>query len=127
MKAERERRVPLSDQARSTVRSGHGSVAGCLGLQRARGADFPCTEVWHGHERMTLLAILRRLKIDATIHGFRSSFRDWAAECSGPSWAIRESALAHSVESGVEQAYMRSDLLDQRRNLMEAWTEFCTG
>ena len=76
---------------------------------------------------MTLLAILRRLKIDATIHGFRSSFRDWAAECSGPSWAIRESALAHSVGPSTEQAYMRSDLLDQRRGLMQDWADFCAG
>ena len=76
---------------------------------------------------MGLTQLLRREKIDAVPHGFRSSFRDWAAEQSGAGWAVCESALAHSVGNSVEQAYMRSDLLEQRRGLMQAWADYCAG
>ena len=89
MKAEREHRVPLSDQAMEVLRD-------AWAYSGPEGLIFPAPRSGMAMSDMTLLAILRRLKIDATIHGFRSSFRDWAAECSGPSWAIRKSVLAHS-------------------------------
>ena len=76
---------------------------------------------------MTFLGMLRRLEIPAVPHGFRSSFRDWAAEQSGVGWAVCESALAHSIGNSVEQAYMRSDLFEQRRGLMQAWGDHCSG
>ena len=61
------------------------------------------------------------------MHGFRSSFRVWAAEVSGFSSDLAEQALAHSVGSQLERAYQRSDLLEQRRGLMEAWGQYITG
>ncbi|XHO07802.1 Prophage integrase IntA (plasmid) [Ralstonia syzygii] len=78
---------------------------------------------------MTLTALLRRVKAEsdtpgrvATAHGFRSSFRDWASE-SGYARDLAERALAHTVANKVEAAYHRTDLLEQRRPLMEAWAE----
>ena len=76
---------------------------------------------------MAFNVLLRRLKIDAVPHGFRSSFRNWAAENSGASWAVCESALAHNVGNGVEQAYMRSDLFEQRRELMQQWSDYLSA
>ena len=61
-----------------------------------------------------------------TVHGFRSSFCDWAAENGYPS-ELRELALAHAVGDGVERAYRRTGLVDQRRPMMEAWTTFATS
>lgn len=74
---------------------------------------------------MTLLAVLRRLRVDATVHGFRSSFRDFAAE-HGADHRVAELSLAHTVR-GVEGAYQRSDLLDRRRELMNEWDRFLAG
>ncbi|MEO1324583.1 MAG: site-specific integrase, partial [Pseudomonadota bacterium] len=74
---------------------------------------------------MTLLAVLRRLRVDATVHGFRSSFRDFAAE-HGADHRVAELSLAHTVR-GVEGAYQRSDLLDRRRALMNEWDRFLAG
>ena len=76
---------------------------------------------------MTFTQLLRRLEIPAVPHGFRSSFRVWAAEKSGAPWAVCEAALAHRVGNATELAYMRSDLLEERRGLMEQWADFCTG
>jgi integrase len=76
---------------------------------------------------MTLTMLLRRLGVDATAHGFRSSFRDWAAEATNFPREVAEAALAHAVESRVEAAYRRSDLLEKRRMLMEAWAGYCGG
>ena len=95
MKAEREHRVPLSDQAMEVLRDAW-AFSGAEG-----GLIFPDPKGGVMSD-MTLLAVLRRLKVDATVHGFRSSFRDWAAEQSGASWAVCESALAHNVGNGVE-------------------------
>ena len=75
---------------------------------------------------MTLLAVLRRLKVPAVPHGLRSSFRSWAAE-QGADWATAEASLGHAIGNTVEQAYMRSDLLEPRRELMEQWADFCVG
>jgi integrase len=63
---------------------------------------------------------------DCTIHGFRSSFRDWAAECTTFANHVAEKALAHSVSSAVEAAYRRGDLFKQRSELMQAWADYCT-
>ena len=75
---------------------------------------------------MTLLAVLRRLKVPAVPHGFRATFRSWAAE-QGADWATAEASLGHSIGNTVEQAYMRSDLLEPRRELMQQWADFCAG
>ena len=68
--------------------------------------------------------ILRRVGIPAVVHGFRSSFRDWAAENTDASFAVMELALAHGVGSSVVQSYAQSDLLERRRDLMQQWADY---
>ncbi len=121
MKSRRAHRVPLSGQA-VTVLTEAGELTGRSGLV------FPSART--GRRALTpqaLSRVLARAGINATVHGMRSSFRDWAAEQSGASWAVCETALAHSVGNGVEQAYMRSDLFDKRRELMQAWANYVAG
>ena len=72
----------------------------------------------------TLPTLLRRLGIAAVPHGFRSSFRDWAAECTDTPHAVMESALAHVVRNKAEAAYARSDLFERRRVLMDDWAAY---
>ncbi len=70
--------------------------------------------------------VLRRMKVDdATVHGFRSSFRDWAGNVSSFPREIVKTALSHVIGDKAEQAYRRSDALDKRRKLMEAWATYC--
>ena len=118
MKMRREHRVPLSRQAMAVLREAW-TLSGPSGLM------FVGPRSGKALSDMTFTQLLRRLKIPAVMHGFRSSFRDWAQELSGASWAACESALAHQVGNGVEQAYMRSDLFDQRVTLMQAWADYC--
>ncbi|MDZ7753865.1 MAG: hypothetical protein U5S82_20025 [Gammaproteobacteria bacterium] len=76
---------------------------------------------------MTLTAVLRRLeRTDITVHGFRSTFRDWAAEHTNYPRELAEAALAHVLDSKTEAAYQRGDLLERRRELMKAWAGWCT-
>ena len=72
-----------------------------------------------------MLALLNRMGRQETVHGFRSTFRDWAAERTNFPNEVVEMALAHAVADKVEAAYRRGDLFDKRRRLMEAWAEFC--
>jgi integrase len=74
---------------------------------------------------MAMLTLLKGMGIDATVHGFRSSFRDWAADHAYPR-EVAEAALAHVVP-GVEGAYLRSDVFARRKEMMEAWSDFCLG
>lgn len=119
MKAGREHRVPLSDSAAAVLRE-----AAKLG----QGSDqpiFPGAKHGAALSNMAMLALLRRMgRGDLTAHGFRSTFRDWAAETGQPN-DIAEAALAHSVGDKTAAAYQRGDLLDRRRRLMEAWAAFC--
>ena len=78
-----------------------------------------------GGERLTRL--LKRHRIAAVPHGFRSSFRDWAAEETDHPREVVEAALAHVVENKVEAAYMRSDLFERRRRLMDDWAGYLDG
>ena len=75
----------------------------------------------------TVSKLMRELGIDAVPHGFRSSFRDWAAECTDVPREVCELALAHVNSDRVEAAYRRTDLFDRRRALMEQWSEFVVG
>jgi integrase len=68
--------------------------------------------------------MLRRMKVDVTAHGFRSSFRDWAAETTSYPRELAEMALAHTIENKVEAAYRRGDLLEKRAEMMEVWADF---
>ncbi len=74
---------------------------------------------------MAMLMLLRRMQVEGvTVHGFRSTFRDWAAEIANAPHEVAEMSLAHKVSSDVERAYARSDLLEKRRMLMKQWSQF---
>jgi integrase len=121
MKAGYEHRVPLTDR----------TVAILAKLAPVRGAGdfvFPGQKVAKPLSEMTLEAVLRRLKVKpVTTHGFRSSFKDWASEATSFPNELSEAALAHITGSKVERAYQRGDRLERRRELMEAWAQFCEG
>jgi hypothetical protein len=75
---------------------------------------------------MAMEMMLRRMQIeDATVHGFRSSFRDWAGNITTFPREVTETALSHVIGDKAEQAYRRSDALEKRRKLMEAWASYC--
>jgi integrase len=124
MKAEREHRVPLADAALAALRE-----AGKLRRDDADGPVFPGGKggtLRGPMSNMAMLALLRRMgRGDLTVHGFRSAFRDWAAEATSFDHDTAEAALAHTIESKVEAAYRRGDLFEKRRRLMEAWADFC--
>lgn len=75
---------------------------------------------------MAMLVLLRRMgRGDLTVHGFRSTFRDWSSELTGYPREVAEAALAHAVGDQVEAAYRRGDLFAKRRQMMEAWAKYC--
>jgi integrase len=76
---------------------------------------------------MAFDALLTRMKVRATAHGFRSSFRDWAGEMTDFPREVAEAALAHSVGDATERAYRRGDALRKRRELMDAWDKYLAG
>jgi integrase len=76
---------------------------------------------------MTMLLLVRKYAPFKTVHGFRSSFRDWVSEETQHSPEVAEMALAHTIKNKVEAAYRRRDLLDRRRILMQDWLDFCNS
>lgn len=117
MKAGKEHRVPLAPQAVTLLRRAKEiSTSGFI--FPGRRADVPMSN-------MVFLMMLRRMKFEFTAHGFRSAFRDWAAECTHFPREVCEMALAHTIKSKVEAAYRRGDLFEKRRELMKAWANFC--
>jgi integrase len=77
---------------------------------------------------MTLAAVLRRMgRSDLTVHGFRSTFRDWAGEATGHPREVIEAALAHRLKDKAEAAYARGDLFEKRRRLMTDWADYLAG
>jgi integrase len=114
MKAGKEHRVPLSDAA----------IALLGGQRSAESLVFESeTKPGKAISDMSMTAVLRRMeRNDITVHGFRSTFRDWAGETTGFPREVIEAALAHGIKDKAEAAYARSDLFDKRRKLMEAWT-----
>jgi hypothetical protein len=117
MKAARQHRVPLTAEA----------VALLEGLPRIGELVFPGMKRGKPLSNMALLQTLRRMKRnDLTAHGFRSSFRDWAAEMTSFPREVIEASLAHTIGK-VEAAYRRSDLFEKRRLLMKAWGQHCGG
>ncbi len=116
MKVDTEHRVPLCGEALAV-------------LERVRGLSdglvFPSRRAGRPISDMTLSAVHRRLKVDATVHGMRSTFRDWCEEMTGFPHEVKEAALAHAVRNKVERAYRRTDLFDKRRDLMDQWGRFC--
>lgn len=118
MKGGREHRVPLSDQAIIVLRS----------IPRERdgpGYVFPSVRVGQPLSNMAMLELLRGMRAGLTVHGFRSTFRDWAAAETNYAREVAEGALAHVVADKVEAAYRRGDLFEKRRRLMRDWSRFC--
>lgn len=122
MKARREHRVPLSPQALAVLRE----AAGARTTDSPDEPVFPGGRPGKGLSDMALTMVLRRMKrTDLTVHGFRSVFRDWAAEQTTFPAEVAEMALAHAVGDRVEAAYRRGDLMDKRKRLMADWASFC--
>ena len=116
MKSKRDHRVPLSARAQGVLQEARELAdSSSLVFPSPRGGAISAN---------TLSKLLRELDIDAVPHGFRSSFRDWAAECSDAPREVCELALAHVNSDRVEAAYRRTDLFEQRRALMEQWSGF---
>ena len=116
MKGGKEHRVPLTDE-----------MIAILEPLKVMESDY----VFEGQKRhhplsnMSMLMLLRRMDANGfTVHGFRSSFRDWAAEAANAPRELAEAALAHQVGSGVERVYARSDLLEKRREMMASWSSY---
>lgn len=117
MKARREHKVPLSDAA----------VAVLERVARVQDNPFVFPGMKEGRplSNLAMLMLLRRMDLGhLTVHGFRSSFRDWAAEETAFPNMVAEMALAHTVGSAVEAAYRRGDLLEKRRAMMQAWADY---
>ncbi len=133
MKAGREHRVPLSDAALEILEQQRLSwfeVEGRRHRKTASQGEGPVGPVFvgllagRGLSNMAMLSVLRRMgRGDLTSHGFRSTFRDWAAEKSSYPGELVEMALAHTIANKVEAAYRRGDLYDKRRGLMEDWAK----
>jgi integrase len=139
MKAEREHRVPLCERALSMLEE----------MRPLRAAEndfvFPGLKYRRPLSNMAMATVIRRMNKDRTAaglaryvdprlggrdvvpHGFRSTFRDWAAECTDFPREVVEMALAHAVEDKVEAAYRRGDLFKKRQQLMDAWADYCAG
>jgi integrase len=118
MKGGEIHRVPLTDEMLAIIEP-----------LRAMQSDY----VFEGQKRhkplsnMAILMLLRRMQVEGvTVHGFRSTFRDWASEAANAPREVAEMSLAHKLGSDVERAYARSDLLEKRRLLMTRWSEFVT-
>ena len=119
MKAKREHRVPLSNQAIKLLKSLESIQTGGLVFPGRK----PTTEL----SDMALTAVVRRMEIEAVPHGLRSSFRDWVGEETAFPREVAEMALAHTVGNAVEAAYRRGDLFEKRRAMMEEWGCYLTS
>ena len=120
MKAGLEHRVPLCDRAMAILDEARAIADGSRLI-------FPGTRAGKPLSDMTLSKLMRDLGLDGVPHGFRLSFRDWAAECTNASRELMEAALAHTVRNTVEAAYSRTDLFERRRTLMDQWASYLDG
>ena len=115
MKASREHRVPLSDRAVAIITATDGEFL------------FANTRTGKPLWSTSMKEVLDRMGVRVTVHGFRSSFRDWGAEVGNYPNEMLELALAHAVGDKVEAAYRRGDQLQKRHQLMRDWEAYCTG
>lgn len=123
MKAGKEHRVPLSDAALAALKEARA-------FRRTNDPEefiFPSARDGKALSDMTLLECLRGIWPGVTVHGFRSTFRDWAGDKTHHQREIVEQALAHTIGNAVEAAYRRSDAMEKRRKLMADWASFVTG
>jgi integrase len=123
MKMKAQHRVPLSDRAVEILRAQLEA--------RPEGARtpyvFPGIRPMKPLSRAPLVALTKKLSPDVTVHGFRSSFRDWASVVARADEAAAERCLAHVIGNDVRRAYARDDLIDLRRPLMQSWAAYCGG
>jgi integrase len=120
MKAGKEHRAPLSAPALAILEE--------MQAIRERDFVFPGIKPKRSLSDMAMAMTLRRMgRGEITVHGFRSTFRDWAAEQTGFPHEVCEMALAHSVADAIERAYRRGDLFRKRRQLGDAWARFCAS
>jgi integrase len=118
MKGGKEHKVPLSNAAISVLKA--------MAAIRQSDYVFPSHLPGRPVHGASVTGIAKRVAgADITLHGFRSSFRDWAAECTNFPREVAEMALAHAIPDAVEAAYRRGDLFDKRRKLMDAWAAYC--
>lgn len=118
MKMGREHRVPLSDEALGVLEKVKGLSADLV---------FPSARPGRPMADSTPAEVFKALDAQVTLHGFRSSLRDWSEECTAFPHEVKEAALAHVVRSQVERAYRRTDLFEKRRELMAAWGRYCAS
>jgi integrase len=123
MKMKRPHRIPLSPEALAVLEAARAMPNADL---KADALVFPGS-TGKPLSDMTLTKILRDMKEPVTVHGMRSSFRDWAAEQSSMPGEVAEAALAHAVPNAVEAAYRRTTFFDKRREMMDAWGAFVAG
>ncbi len=116
MKAKREHRVPLSTQAIKLLKALPTYKSGVLVFPGAK----PTTKL----SDMSMAALMRRMQMNAVPHGLRSSFRDWVGEATHHPREVAEMALAHRIANSAEAAYMRSDLFEKRRSMMQDWANY---
>jgi integrase len=119
MKSGRVHKVPLSDRACAIL----------AGLARGKGTELVFADRRRPITNSAVLVVLRKVAGDETItlHGFRSTFRDWAGDCTAFPREVAEAALAHAVGDQTEAAYRRASALDKRRRLMATWADYCEG
>ena len=117
MKAGKVHRVPLAPRCIEILKRAKEISDGETFVFPGRSAKKPLSD-------MVFLMLIRRMEKDTTAHGFRSSFRDWAAERTNFPREVCEVALAHTVSDKTEAAYLRGDLFDKRRDLMNTWASF---
>jgi integrase len=118
MKARKEHRVPLTSRSLEIIAIAKAMDIESIYLFSRNGKPL---------SNMAMPMLLRRLNNSVTVHGFRSTFRDWVSEETQHSPEVAEMALAHSIKNKVEAAYRRKDLLDRRRILMQDWLDFCNS
>jgi integrase len=117
IKAGKQHRVPLSDDAIAILKAAPRFTANPLVFVAPKGGVL---------SDATLLAVVRRMKVDAVPHGFRSSFKDWARSCTAYPDEVSELALAHVNSDSTRAAYARDELLPKRKKLMGEWAKFCS-
>ena len=118
MKARKEHRVPLCARSLEII---------AIAKMHDPASEFIFSNKGKKMSNMAMAMVLRRMLIDVTVHGFRSSFRDWVAEETDHPSEVVEMALAHRIQNQVEAAYRRGDLLARRRQLMTDWASYCNS
>ena len=118
MKAERQHQVPLCQRSMDLI---------LIAQSQDSESQFIFSRGGKPLSSMAMLMMVRRMQPGLTVHGFRSSFRDWVSEETDHSPEVAEMALAHTIGNKVEQAYRRGNLLERRRHLMQDWESYCNS